>query len=120
MVTSPDFQSSSPHPPERRVGWGGVEMDFTWETPAVRPRRARPRGDTSRKSGEKKGGAASVPPPGSAGSRAQIRSPRFPTGGMVLASPELGIVGCFLTHSSGHLDRNNAKGMAQSSPGDAV
>lgn len=62
MVTSPDFQSSSPHPPERGGVWGGLKMDFTWETPAVRPRRARPRGDTSLKSGEKEGGAASVPP----------------------------------------------------------
>lgn len=86
----------------------------------MRPRRARPRGDTSLKSGEKEGGAASVPPPGSAESRAQTRSPRFPTGGVVLASPEFGVVGCFLTHSSAHLDRNNAKGMAQSSPGGSV
>lgn len=32
MVTSPDFQSSSPHPPERGEGaeWGGgLEMDFS-------------------------------------------------------------------------------------------
>lgn len=114
MVTSPDFQSSSPHPPERGEGDGN---GFQWETPVVRPRRARPRGDTSLKSGEKEGGAASVQPLGSAGSRAQTRHPRFPTGGAVLASPEFGVVGCFLTHSSAHLVRNNAKGIAQSSPG---
>lgn len=38
----------------------------------MRPRRARPRGDTSLKSGEKEGGAASVPPPGSAGSERRL------------------------------------------------
>ena len=97
------------------MGGGGAGNGFQWETPVVRPRRARPRGDTSLKS-EKEGGAASVPPLGPAGSRAQTRYPRFPTGGAILASPEFGVVGCFLTHSSAHLVRNNAKGIAQSSP----